>query len=90
MWPLSRPLESRQPAEHLEVPRLFPREPRLEDDSERLRRNGPRWEVLPRCELPRWLDPYGLDAPLDPAELFESPWRLFGTLSEALGRLEPS
>jgi hypothetical protein len=86
VWPLFRSLESRQPAEYLEVPRSFPREPRLEDDSERLRRNGPRWEVLPR-----WLDPYGLDAPFEAlAGLFESPWRLFGTLPEAPERLEPS
>jgi hypothetical protein len=62
----------------------------LEDDSERLRREAlPRWE-----ELPRWLDPYGLDAPFEaPTGLFESPWRLFElfeALPELLERLEPS
>jgi hypothetical protein len=44
--------------------------------------------------LPRWLDPYGLDAPFEaPTGLFESPWRLFGlfeALPELLERLEPS
>jgi hypothetical protein len=85
VWPLVRSLESRQPAEYLEVPRSFPREPRLEDDSERLRRVCPRWE-----ELPRWLDPYGLYGLEAPLEAFESPWRLFGTLPEAPERLEPS
>ena len=86
MCPLFRSLEARQPVEHLKGPRSFPREPRLGfDDPERLRR------VCPHCEeLPRWLDPYGLDAPLDPAELFESPWGPLFELFEASERLDPS